>query len=185
MTSTFATRGNVELLSQKKLAVFTSKNTPKTLYPFAERIFSILCRQELALAGGWQSPLEKRLFRQIPPSPRTHCIHYLAKDINSVYLTKEQNYLLEENRLLVIAPHTKQQRISRQTIEQRDSLIFSQIKNILFLYIRTDGRLNRYFVQLLQMQYNLFVLDHPLNDSYLLDDIVALGEDNAPQIFNY
>ncbi len=176
----FETVGNVELLSQKKLAVFCSRTVPETIKPAAERLFKALVQIPLSLAGGWQAPLEKQLFNTFALNPPTgHFIYYLAKDISTFRANFLQESLLKEKRLLVIAPQLKQKRPTQKLVTARDSLLFEQVSRILFLFIEEAGRLEQYLAELSVRKYQLYILDHPLNKKFIGDDIVPLNHENA------
>lgn len=179
----FKTMGNVELLSQNKLAVFSSRKTPKTIHAAAESLFKILVQLPLSLAGGWQAPLEKKLFNTFAQSPTTaHYIYYLAKDISTFKPNPVQEALLKENRLLTIAPGLNQNRPTRKQVDARDQLLFEQVSKALFLFIEEGGRLEEYVVGLSARKYPLYILEHPLNEKYFGDDIIPLNEDNAAEL---
>ncbi len=181
-TATFETSGNVELLSQQKIALYASKDAPKALYPQALRTFQKLSQMPVSVAGGWQAPLEKYLFRNISMKAKANYIFYLARNINYVQPNEKQQRLLETGKLLFISTGTKQQRISQNTTKERDALLFAQIKKIFFLYINRGGRLERYFNQLSELRYQLFVLDHSLNAEFITEDVIAVSEDNVAEL---
>ena len=178
----FQSKGNIELLSQRKLAVFASKDTPREIYPDAEKCFAALRQLALCLAGGWQAPLERRLFEQADTGLAANYILYLAKDINAFRPTALQQHLLDENKLLVLSPEIKAKRASQSLVKQRDALLFSQIDSVLFLYIRPGGRLEGYLRELSARKSRLYILNHPLNRPYFGEDILPLDGDNAEEV---
>jgi hypothetical protein len=175
----FITRGNIEILNQKKVVLFSSKDTPPQIYSSIELLFDTLRKMDLAIAGGWQAPFEKKLFKKIKASDRANYIHYLAKDLNQVSLNESQEYLVNNDKLLLIAADIKQTRIDKSLVKERDELIFSQNNRIIFLYISEGGRLEEYFKQLNVMQYQIYVLDHPLNKHLITKDVIALNQENV------
>lgn len=176
----FETIGNVELLSQNKIALFASKTAPGELEVQAVKLLKILADIPVCFASGWQAPLEKKLFHSITrQNNKVNIIHYLAKDINTFKPNAQQESLLQGNRLLVIAPQFKQNRPSRKQVNRRDELLFEQVKKILFLSVTQGGRLEKYLPELSRRAYQLFILDHPLNQNFFADDITPLNEDNA------
>ena len=181
-SNVFQTLGNVELLSQKKLSVFASKNTPDELKQLTINLFEKISKLPIALAGGWQSPLEKSIYQRFDINCTANIIHYIAKDINQFMPTEQQQYLIDQNKLLVVSPEIKEIRASSAAVDKRDRLIFSQNKNIFFLYIELGGRLDKYFRELSQLNYQLYVLDHPLNENYFHDDIIRINKDSVNSI---
>jgi len=183
-SNVFDTLGNVELLSQKKLAVFASKNAPEDLIQSYDDFFYTLLDMPIALAGGWQSPLEKILFKQMDPDKQANIIHYIAKDVNRFKPTDKQQQLLDKNKLLIISPELKDNRVNASAVDKRDKLIFAQNKNILFLYIEAGGRLYRYFQDLSRLNYQLYIVDHPRNENYFFDGITRLSEDSIIELLS-
>ncbi len=181
-TNIFQTLGNVELLSQKKIAVFASKNSPNDLVQIVNEISEKLFKMPIALAGGWQSPLEKSVYQKFNIKCTPNIIHYIAKNINLFKPTEKQQNLIDQNKLLIISPELKENRASASAVDKRDRLIFSQNKNIFFLYIEPGGRLEKYFKELSQLNYQLYILDHPLNESYFYDDIIRINEDSVESL---
>ena len=181
-SNVFQTLGNVELLSQKKIAIFASKNVPEELVQKKYSVFDELLKSPIALAGGWQSSLEKSIYQRFDINCTANIIHYIAKDINKFKPTELQQDLIDQNKLLVVSPELKEIRASSAAVDKRDWLIFSQNKNIFFLYIELGGRLDKYFRELSQLNYQLYVLDHPLNENYFHDDIIRINKDSVNSI---
>jgi len=178
----FQTLGNVELLSQKKIAVFASKNAPEELKQLKDKVFDRFLHMPIALAGGWQSPLEKLVYHQFNNKCESNIIHYIAKDINKFKPTRKQQDLIDQNKLLIVSPELKEIRANISAVDKRDRLIFSQNKNILFLYIEPKGRLEKYFKELSQLNYQLYILDHPRNEALFYDDIILINQDSVESL---
>ncbi len=174
----FHSRGNIELLSQTKLAIFTSRTTPEELFPSAISLFKKLVQLPICMAGGWQSKLEKMLLQFINTKTPANLIQYYAREINELSLSSLQQNLLTENKLLIIAPETTSKRPSKQLVAKRDALLFGHCKKILFFYIRPNGRLHAYFDQLQQSDHEIFLFEHPFNSSFYFSDTVLLNSDN-------
>jgi len=178
----FETLGNVELLSQQKIALFASRSAPRQIYEPTLGLFKELGRLPLTLASGWQAPLEKFLFRHIEPQQQANYIHYLSSNINQFKPDARQKELLQLKKLLVISPLLKEKRASRPSVKKRDELIFRQVKKILFLYVHPGGRLETYFRQLSEQDYLLYLLDDPLNQAFRHEDVIPVSVDNPAMI---
>ncbi|MBN1407778.1 MAG: hypothetical protein JW956_08315 [Calditrichaceae bacterium] len=181
-SSIFQTLGNVELLSQRKIALFASKNVPDELRPIVNGVADKLFQLPLAAAGGWQSPLEKSVYQKFNEQCSANIIHYVAKDINQFKPTEKQQRWIEQNKLLIISPELKEIRTSASAVDKRDRLLFSQNKKILFLYIEPKGRLEKYFKELSQLNFQLYLLDDPINKAYFHDDIIRINEDSVESL---
>jgi hypothetical protein len=174
----FETLGNVELLSQQKIALFASRSAPPPIYEPALALFQELIRLPLTLVGGWQAPLEKFLFKHSEAQQRANYIHYLSSNINQFKADDRQKELLQSDKLLVISPLLKEKRASRPSVKKRDELIFRQVKKILFLYVHPGGRLETYFRHLSEQDYLLYLLDDPLNQAFRHEDVITVSADN-------
>ena len=174
----FNTRGNIELLSQNKVAVFASRQTPEAMHPDVFEFFDALRRLPIGISSGWQSPMEKLLYKRMDVRQPANVLHYYAMDLNTVKLSKLQENLLKEKKLLLISPETKSLRANKRLIKKRDELLFSQNKKICFLHISKGGRLEEYFNTLLQSGHAVFLLEHPLNEPFYSDGTVLLHPHN-------
>ncbi|MCB0282558.1 MAG: hypothetical protein KDF60_08255 [Calditrichaeota bacterium] len=176
--SQFETRGNIELLSQKPIALFASKETPKDLYPDAEIFFEKLCRLPVSLAGGWQAPLEKKLLHKTNTKIKANVIYYSARDIGKIKISEHLSNLNDNDKLLIVSAQSRQTRPSQNDIDKRDKLMFTQVHSVLFLYINEGGRLEKYFNDLLSSQFTVYIFDHPLNQKYKVAGTIPLNTDS-------
>ena len=152
--SQFESKGNVELLSQKTLAIFSSKNTPQDIYTSAEELFLSLCELPVCLASGWQAPLEKHLLGLTNPAMPANIIYYSAKDISELNIVKLAE-LEKENKLLYISAQSRKNRISKEDVDKRDELLLSYVNGALFFFIEPMGRLEKYFDFLCLEDFNV------------------------------
>ncbi len=174
----FNTRGNIELLSQNKIALFASQHVPDALQTDLEEFFTHLLHLPIGLAGGWQSPFEKQLYARFHASMQANVIHYFARDINQLALTPLQSALMEKGKLLMIAPETESRRPSKLLVKKRDRLLFAQNRKICFLFIRSGGMLEQYFVELLQTGHAVYVFDHEINEKFKMAGAIPLTIDD-------
>jgi hypothetical protein len=163
ISTVFESLGNIELLSQKNLAVFSSRITTKRLDEEATLLFNSLRSLPLSIAGGWQAPLEKKLIDKVSVNDAANFVYYLNKDINQFPLKKNLQQLLKEKKLLLVSPELRNLRANTKDVQKRDELLFAQIKNILFLHIHAGGLLENYFYDLSEKNYQVFLLNHPDN----------------------
>lgn len=176
----FETIGNIELLSHKRIAVFCSQSFPQVAEQAALDLIESLSHIPLVLAGGWQAPFEKKIYKKLSRvNSSVHFIHYLAKDINSYQLNPEEQNLVNENRLLLIAPRLNFSRADAKQVSMRDRLLFEQNNKILFLGLSAGGRLEGYIADLSSANYQLYILDHPLNEKWFAEDLLPLNPENV------
>jgi hypothetical protein len=179
--SQFESRGNIELLSQKIVAVFSSKNTPPEIYPAAEKLFEKMIDSPLSLASGWQAPLEKKLLGLTHSTMKANIVYYTAKDLSQIKLSPALIDLEREKKLLIVSAQSRQTRPTKSDINKRDALLFKQVSHVLFFYINPGGRLEEYFNHLQEAAFPVFILQHPLNERFLVSGCSVLDEDNLAE----
>lgn len=182
MVNTFVTRGNAELLSQKKLAIFASNGIQSANENHFVDFFERLKTLPLALASGWHSFLEKILFNTASDTDCANYIYYLGRDLNTYRFSEHQLALMQADKLLVIARDSAQKRISKHSAGWRNRLIFSQMSGILFLYIRPEGILHNSFEQLRTQGSRIFLLDIPENRHFICRDVVPVHMDTVSEL---
>ncbi len=175
----FETRGNVELLSANRFAVFASRTCPDDLVQAGVNLFDALKAFPFCVVGGWQAKAEKQILNFILERTNASVIHYLAKNLSTFTPNAGQQRYLDKKRLLFVAPPLHQPRPSRKEITLRDQLLFSQTRKLVFLYIQPGGRLETYCNFLSAGDYTLFILDHPLNAPFFNSGFIKINPDNA------
>lgn len=169
-TVKFESKGNIELLSQRNVALFASVKTPKEIYYEAQLLVEKMVERNFCLAGGWQAPLEKEILNDQLKKGKANIIFYTAKDIKYIKMKEPLQPMLEKEKLLILSPESKKKRVSKADIDLRDMLILDQIKHILFLYIDPGGRLETYYNYLVHNKISFSVLDHDCNRRWLTSD---------------
>ena len=182
LLSQFESLGNIELLSQSTLSVFASKNTPQEIYPFALELFLSLCKLPLSLSSGWQAPLEKKLLNLTYPEMTANILYYSAKDLSKSGQNRKLKTLDMFGKLLVISAESRSGRPTKSDVDKRDTLLFQQTEKVLFIYIESGGRLEKYYNQFLEKNFPVYVLDHELNQSFIGPASVAVNPDNIDTI---
>lgn len=173
---TFQSVGNIELLSREKIIILSSQDIPQELAKRAEALFSELRKQAVALCGGWQSAMEKRLFKQAATRDSAGYIHYLARNLNSFAPNEQQQTLIDAGKLLLLAPEIKQDRAVSALVDKRDNLMLSQVRKVILLYVRSGGRIEEYIKHGVFESHEVFILDHAENRAFFSDDMVVIDE---------
>ena len=148
------------------------------MYSALFEFFDALQSLPIGISGGWQSPVERLLYKRMDVKQSANVLHYYAMDLNAVKLSNLQESFLNEKKLLLISPETNSKRANDRLIKKRDALIFSQNKKICFLHINKGGKLEEYFNTLLQTGHSVFVMEHPMNEPFYSDGAVVLHSDN-------
>ncbi|MBN2424408.1 MAG: hypothetical protein JXR46_09410 [Calditrichaceae bacterium] len=171
----FQSRGNIELLSRDKIILLASQNPPPSIEETAVQFFRLLKKQPITMACGWQSKLEKVLFKLAETGDKAAYIHYLARNINTFSPDAHQQKLIDHNKLLVLAPEISEDRPVSYLVDRRDQLMFNQINKILLLYVRQDGRLDQYLKTGMFSTHQLYILDHQEHEKFYKGDMVVLN----------
>lgn len=175
--SQFNSNGNIEILSQRVIALFASREAPQSIVEDATIFFKKLCAAPVAIAGAWHAPLEKSLLKNTDPKMAANIIMYNAHEIKPVKENSNLEQLKTQNKLLLISQsHTS--RASKTEVRKRDQLIFKHAHHIVFLYIRQGGRLEEYFTTLYSAGYPVSVLNNTVNQPFLVSDTVVVDSEN-------
>lgn len=175
--------GGLELLQRNPLALYAARDVPASAILDCEQLVENLARSGLVLAGGWHSPLEKRLFLRAAQVPSAKLIHVLAKGMEYYRPDQVAEQLLEQHRLLVITPILTNRRISRDTVERRDRWIRSVIRRYLFCFLDQAGYTYRLLQKALEENKEVFVFDHPRNAGLFEREIIGVNNRNWKAIF--
>jgi len=64
-------------------------------------------------------------------------------------------------------------------------LLFKQTDKVLFIYIESGGRLEKYYNQLVNNNFPVFILEHELNRSFIGQGSVALNAENIDVLLSH
>ena len=167
MRKTFHSRGNIELLSQRIVAVYGSREAPSVLEGDVALAARNMAMEEMTVAGGWQSRLEKCFLSSFVRVGRGYLISYAARKLEDRALSPAMNRMLDEKRLLQVAPDVATIRPTVKTVARRDALLLEQCHVVLFLYLAPGGQLAMLFEYLLAKGFPVYVLDHAFHRTWL------------------
>jgi len=182
LISKFKSSGNIELLSQKRIAIFSSRNAPREIYPAAMAVFETLSKLPITIGGGWQAPLEKEYLKRLDQKTKADILLYSATEIASRTLTPALSLLKQNDKLLLLSVEEAPERATKRDVDKRDHLLFSQIKQILFLFIAQGGRLEKTFESLLKQGFSPLILEHPSNRLFIDLGGLAVNSDNIVDV---
>ncbi len=170
--------GDTTLLEQDPLAVYCSRDVRAEVVVPLERMVKSLAAQGVVLAGGWHSPLEKRLFRRALSQENGRVVYCRAKGITQ--FTPPENYhtLMKSGRLLVYSPFLTESRITREEVEIRDRWLFRRVSRYLFGALDPGGGLVDRLRRCKDANKEVFVLDHPANAHCIDESVIALNREN-------
>lgn len=176
--------GNQEILKRPSFTIYSSQKIPLAILHSAKMLFNELLQISIAISGGWQSPLERRLLKDYTDQSRAHLIIFLAKKYSAYQLPKSLQAPFKNNKVLIVEPTVKNKRITKESVRIRDEIIERLINNFIFLYIHKNGYLEKRFFNLLRQNKNVFILKHPLNQQYFLDGVHLIDETNARELIH-
>lgn len=155
--------GNKDLLSQRPLAVYCSREIPLSVYDPALELVERLVTEPLTLAGGWHSRLEKEALKLREPGSASNIIYFLAKGIQNFKLPHFLRSDLDRGKVLIISPWMRGQRVDRPKVDRRNTLILEKIHRFLFLSLKEGGNLEELFYRCLSQEREVWIFDHPEN----------------------
>lgn len=192
--------GNYALIEHNPVAVYCSRKIPLSVFEQSNEVVSALMEHDVVLAGGWQSPMEKRLLKNIKRKEHAKIIYFLAKGIRNFRPFKkfEMESLEEQDRLLVLSLHESEERITRKLVEKRDHWMRKMLQRFFFLYIDPDGKLQQLYEELtghtsslfvghaasLSREKKVFLLNHPENRPFMNDSVILIDRYNLEEVIN-
>ena len=77
-----------------------------------------------------------------------------------------------------------EERIDQRKVKKRDDLMMDQIDRFLFLNIKEGGNLEELFFQCLNLEKEVFLLNHPINQKWINPEVVTLSEDDLMMLLS-
>lgn len=142
-----------------------------------------LARHGSTLAGGWQSPVEKRLLKAVTGVENSKIIYCLAKGIKNFHPPKYLSALERDNRLLVLSQFKNGKRITRELAIRRDQWMKGFMEKYLFCYADPGGNLKSLLENRLQEQKQVYILHHPQNTVYEDHGAIPVNRYNYREVF--
>ncbi|KQC11183.1 MAG: hypothetical protein APR54_02910 [Candidatus Cloacimonas sp. SDB] len=174
--------GNILLFQEPGLAVFCSRTIPMDLFLPALDLLKLIMEKEVTVISGWHSNVEKKLLESRSPNSLSNIVLFLAKGIENYKLP---DHLIEDfrnNKILVASFWENVVRISKQNAVIRNKAIIQKADKILFLYIESNGNLEKIFDLSITMKKKVFMLDHPSNKKWFEKGALPLSRYNLEAI---
>ncbi|RMH96344.1 MAG: hypothetical protein D6681_12325 [Calditrichaeota bacterium] len=179
----FRVYGDSRLLTLPGVAVYASRQAPEAVMSAATAFFHHLMKLPIAIGGGWQSPLEKRLLQSWEEHDAAGIIFFLAKSYAAFTLTGRLKQAIGAGQLAVVEPAVSSERIQRQGVEIRDRLMEDLLSRHLFLYIHPGGRLQARCKHLLNAGKQVFLFNHPANAEFFHSGAILVDRQTLPLHF--
>lgn len=170
--------GNEQLLEQKPLAIYCSREIPLSIYQPAIEFTQLMMSQPITLAGGWQSTLEKEALKLRKQGAPSNIIYFLAKGIQSFKVPQSLRSDLDKGKVLIVSLWMHKERINKQKVKDRDNLILDKLERFLFLHIGEGGNLEELFYRCLSSEKEVYLFDHAANHSWFNQEVVPVSKEN-------
>lgn len=174
--------GNVSLLNEAPIAIYSSQKIPLSIYQEAIELIARLSNKGVVLAGGWQSPLERKMLKVVTQVEQGKVIYFLAKGIKYFNPWKYLRPLIQSQRLLVVSPFENEERITSEMVKERDELILRLIDTFLFIFVNPSGKTPRFVENCLKNNKRVYFVDHPQNKDVLQEGIGLLSKYNYQEV---
>jgi predicted Rossmann fold nucleotide-binding protein DprA/Smf involved in DNA uptake len=156
-------RGNLDLLEKRTLALFCSARCPGNLilrsYDFARRLRD----PELAVIGGFHSPMEKECLALLLRSEQPVVI-CPARSIENLRVPTEWREPLEDGRLLLLSPFDAgHRRTTEQTARIRNDFVASLADEVFVAHAAPESKTEAFCEEIVARGKVLLTLDSPDN----------------------
>jgi predicted Rossmann fold nucleotide-binding protein DprA/Smf involved in DNA uptake len=132
--------GNVALLEQHLIALFSSVKCPARLILKSQEKAKELSTQGQAVIGGFQSPVEKEMLTVLlrGESPLVICP---ARSLDSMRIPKAWKHKIDNGQLLLLSPFSAGiKRPTTETVMQRNQLVAQLASELLIVHAEPGGK---------------------------------------------
>lgn len=162
-----ASRGNLDLLRKRKLALFCSVRCPGNLILRAYDFARCLNDPDLVVIGGFHSPMEKECLALLLRS-KQQVIICPARGIEGMRLPAEWGEPFAGGYLLLLSPFSpKQRRATEATARIRNDFVAELADEIFVAHAAPDGKTEAFCRRILASGKPLLTLDSPHNSALL------------------
>lgn len=155
--------GSLDILKQKKLALFCSVRCPGNIIIQAYDCMKALRDAGIMVISGFHSPVEKECLK-ILLRGKQPIIICPARGLESMRIKPEFKKPLEDGRLLLVAPFQKNEsRIAAHRADARNHFVAAVADAILVAYAAPGGKLEKLCCTVSQWQKPIYALDSDRN----------------------
>ncbi|HDT12293.1 MAG TPA: hypothetical protein ENO01_01405 [Candidatus Marinimicrobia bacterium] len=176
------THGNKELLNKDCIGLFCSRLIPLSIYYSAFDFLKLLMNQTVTIGSGWHSPLEKKALKSRDAEAKSSLIFFLAKGINHYKVDESIKCEIENGKILIVSQWDEAKRIDQNKADQRNRYMLETLDRHLFLSINTGGNLEKIYKDSLEMEKNVYILDHPTNAAWINNGAFAISNHNIKEL---
>jgi len=176
--------GNEQLLYDDPIAIYCSRQIPLSVYQPALELVQSLMAQQITLAGGWQSTLEKEALKLRKQGAPSNIIYFLAKGIQSFKVPQSLRSDLDKGKVLIVSLWMHKERIDKQKVKDRDNLILDKLERFLFLHIGEGGNLEELFYRCLSSGKEVYLFDNAANHAWFNQEVTPVSGQDIEQLLN-
>ena len=136
------TTGNLAILSEHKLALFSSVDCPPDVAESARNAIHNLTNTERAFISGFHSPVEKDCLRMFLESEKNVIIS-VAHSLEQMRVPTEWYDSLDKGRLLIVSRFERTRRADKHTTRQRNELVAALANEVLIFHASPGGAIAR------------------------------------------
>lgn len=159
--------GNLNLLQQPLLGVFSSVKCPASLILKAHDTAKELSASGQAVISGFQSPAEKEMLTVLlrGTSPVVICP---ARGLDGMRIPVEWKKALDSKQLLLLSPFPSTlRRATAELAEGRNRMVIDLAQRVLIIHAMPGGKLEALCQSALHENRNLFTINLPSNQNLL------------------
>mgnify|MGYP000871804989 CR=1 FL=1 len=161
--------GDPNVFEQKLTGILCSQKCPGELILKGFDAVKQMREDQFTVISGFHSPIEKEAFRILlrGSQPIVFC---LARNIDSYQIPKSFKPFIANGRLVIIAPDfsESENRITKETAEQRNAVIFKLSDQVLLIHAQPGGNLERICAHYLPKHNGIYAISSEKN-SHLFD----------------
>ena len=174
-------RGNRELLSRNPIAFFCSRKIPIGIYlsfiPLIKKIMDL----PIVLAGGFHSPVEKRIFKYLKEDSKINLIVFPAKKLDKCTINRNLRQHIELNKALIVSSFTNSATTNHSS-SMRNIQLTEICDRFFFLSINPGGNIDKLIERLGLMKKNLYLFEHTLNRNNYHKVQKLINSDNVSEV---
>lgn len=153
--------GNLSLISDETIGLLCSRKCPGSVILQVFDLIAKWRKMDLTLISGFHSPLEQEIFKSLFKS-RAKFIVCPARSIEKMRIKKDFQDLIEQKRLLIISPFTKNEnRLSSALARQRNAFVSRLAARTLIINASANSQTEKLAGEIGQF----WTLDNPANEN--------------------
>ncbi len=169
--------GNLDILKNKPLAVFSSSKCPGSIILKTYDLMKKIRDMGITVISGFHSPLERECLNVLLKGKQP-IIYCPARNIDGMRINPEFKKPLEDGILLILSPFSKKEkRISSERALERNRFIAAIADKILIPHAEPNSKTEIFCRELLDKGKSIATFDNPHNRNILKLGLEVITED--------